>query len=290
MGYRTERIFVLSTILLIGLGLILAVSRGALAGATESNAMLLWTMTIALMLVAAAGTLWLRSGAQLATSSGSTLAAHRTTPKRGLSLPLEATVPALLVGGFTLFIQLFDNGILQTLVLALAALSFGAVYWAQVHTIVVGDRFYGISQAVLNIGSHLCAFLLFATVYGLKMRSLISATAVALITFLLVYELLARDTSWHLAMNLPVEGRRQTVLLLSLVCGLVLGELTWGLNYWAALTTLVGGAFLLVVFYVVYGLVSQYVDHKLNRQTLLEFALVGLGGMTAVFVSAFLVQ
>jgi hypothetical protein len=65
-------------------------------------------------------------------------------------------------------------------------------------------------------------------------------------------------------------------------------ELTWGLNYWAALTTLVGGAFLLVAFYVVYGLTSHYLERNMSRQTALEYGLVGLAGIAAVFVSAFL--
>ncbi len=287
MGYRTERIFILATILLIGLGLTLAISRGAL-GVSSSNALLLWSMTLALVVVAASGSVWLRS-AQLGTasqSSGDT--AHGPTSR--LALPSEAIMPALLVGGFTLFIQLFDNGVLQTLIIVLAALSFGAVYWAQVHSMNIGDRFFSVSQAILSIISHLCAFLLFATIYGLKMRSLISATAVAVATFLLVYELLSRDVAWHRALSLPVEGRRLTVSMLSLVSGLVLGELTWGLNYWAALTTLVGGAFLLVAFYVITGLIVHYVDHKLNRQAILEFGLVGLVGLVAVFASAFFVS
>jgi hypothetical protein len=300
MGYRTERIFVLATILLIGLGLTLAVSRGSVAGAPGSNALLLWTLTIMLVVVAAGGSVWLRSARQLAASASHSPSAPGTSgallggpgPMRQrarVQIPLETVVPALLVGGFTLFIQLFDSGILQTLILILAALSFAAVYWAQVHALDISDRFFSLSQAILNIISHLCAFLLFATIYGLKTRSLISASAVTLATFLLVFEMLSRDVDWHRALELPVEGRRWTVILLSLVCGLVLGELTWGLNYWAALTTLVGGAFLLVAFYVTYGLASHYLDHKLDRQTVLEFALVGIVGVAAVFLSAFLV-
>jgi hypothetical protein len=288
VGYRTERIFVLATLLLIGLGLILAISRGALGVASGTNAGLLWSLTIALAVVAAAGGLWLRSGLGVATAGGTAAVDLASRRRSHFLIPLEAIVPALLVGGFTLFIQIFDTGIIQTLIIALAALSFAAVYWAQVHSLDVRDRYFGLSNTVLNIISHLCAFLLFTTVYGLKTRSLISATTVGIVTFVLIFELLTRDTVWHRAMNLPVEGRRSTITLLSFVCGVVLVELTWGLNYWAALTTLVGGAFLLVAFYVIYGLASHYVDHKLTRQTVVEFGVVGLVGVLAVFVSAFL--
>jgi hypothetical protein len=201
---------------------------------------------------------------------------------------MEAVVPGLLVGGFTLFIQLFESGILQALMLVVAALSFAAMYWAQVHVLEIGDRYYGLAQAILNVLSHLCAFLLFATIYGLKTRSIISASAVGLVTLLLVYELLSRDLAWHRATGPAVQVKQSTIMLLSAVCGLVLGELTWGLNYWAALTTLVGGAFLLVAFYVAFGLLSHYLDKRLNRQSILEFGLVGLAAMLAIFISAFL--
>ena len=176
---------------------------------------------------------------------------------------------------------------MQTVIIALAAVSFAAVYWAQLHSLDFSERFFGLAQTVLNIAGHLCAFLLFATIYGLKARSFVSATCVGLVTFLLIFELLSRDAIWHKAMNADADGRRSTILLLSLVCGLLLAELTWGLNYWAALSTLIGGAFLLVAFYVIYGLVSHYVGHTFNRQTILEYGLVGLIGMAAVFASAF---
>jgi len=295
LGFRADRIFVLTTILTIGLALTLVISRGGLGEVSSANAGLLWTLTIALVVVAAAGSAWVRARPPVIAMSGSGTATvsrgSRPIDKRAsrLAVPGEALVPGLLVGGFTLFIQLFDSGLLQAAMLVLAALSFAAVYWAQVHVMEIGDRYFGLAQAVLNIMSHLCAFLLFSTIYGLKARSILSASAVALVTLLLVYELLSRDVAWHRALGAAVHARQSTIVLLSVVCGVVLGELTWGLNYWAALTTLVGGAFLLVAFYVSLGVLSHYVDNRLNRQSMLEFAIVGLLATLAIFVSAFLI-
>jgi len=275
-------------VLLIGLGLIVSISRGALGAASGASAGLLWSLTVALAVVALAGSLWLRSGAQLAVAGGPANSNGHSVRRSRFFVPFEPAVPALLVVGFTLFIQIFDNGIIQTLIIALAAISFAALYWAQLHSRNVTDRYFGLANTILNVISHLCAFLLFSPIYGLKIRSILSATAVGLVTLVLVFELLSRDAAWHGAMKLPAEGRRSTVLLLSIVSGLVLAEFTWGLNYWAALTTLIGGAFLLVAFYVVYGLISHYVDHKLSRQTILEYSVVGLVGIVAIFASAFL--
>ena len=72
------------------------------------------------------------------------------------------------------------------------------------------------------------------------------------------------------------------------MAALLVGELTWALNYWAALTTLVGGAFLLVTFYVIFGVLSHYVDRSLTRRMMLEFGVVGAVAIIAVFTSAFL--
>jgi hypothetical protein len=288
MTFRTERIFVLSAILLIGLGLVLAISRGALRLSGNASAGLLWSMTVALSIAAAAGHLWLRAGMVPASEGGPASGDDRIARLAVRFLPLGAVLPALLVAGATLFVQIFENGIVQTMIIASAAISLGAIYWAQVHAVDIQDRYFGLAQAILNVSSHLCAFLLFATIYGLKTRALISATAVGLATLLLMLELLSRAVAWHITVQSGAVSKRSTIVLLSLAAGLVMTELTWGLNYWAALTTLVGGAFLLVAFYVVYGLTSHYLERNMSRQTALEYGLVGLAGIAAVFVSAFL--
>jgi MFS family permease len=132
---------------------------------------------------------------------------------------------------------------------AIAILSvhgIAGVLWAQMHGRNTSDRYFAVAQSAMNIIAHLTAFLLFSVIYGLKVRALYSATAVAIVTALLLLELMSRDAAWHEVLHLPVEGHRSTIVLLALVGGLIAGELTWGLNYWAALSTLVGGAFLLV--------------------------------------------
>src|SRR5438105_4804249 len=98
MAYRTERVFVLTAILLVGLGLVLAISRGAVVeGGASQNALLLWIMTFALMLVASAGALWLTAGASTA-SQDSLLRARLWF----LPIPLETVLPGLLAVGFVL--------------------------------------------------------------------------------------------------------------------------------------------------------------------------------------------
>lgn len=286
MGNRTERVFILTAVLIVGLGLMLAVSGGvANAGGTAQNTLLLWVMTVALLLIAATGALWLTQGARAGAGTDGALPATRLW---FLPVPLEAVLPGLTAVGFVLFVQLFEGGVAQVSVLVLAALTFGGLFWAQAHALNTSDPYFGLAQTLLNIAAHVCAFLLFSTIYALKLRSLYSATATGIVTFLLIFELLSRDAAWHSALNQAVEGRRSTIALLSAVSAMLVGELTWALNYWAALTTLVDGAFLLVAFYVIFGMLSHYVDRSLNRRMMLEFGVVGAIAIVAVFASAFL--
>jgi hypothetical protein len=280
---RTERVFILSSLLTLGLGILAALQRGAVS--TPGGAQVDLALGAALVLVAAGGSAWLRAGVR---GGSKTLLAHDYLPL--VRIPVHALLPALLLVGYAIFMQLFSGSWFEVVVIGLAWLSFVAVYWAQAHAADTADRYFALAQTALNVCAHLTAFLLYSTIYGLKVRALYSATAVGVITALLVYEMLRRDTSWHLALGRRVEGRRSTQVILSVASGLVLGQLTWGLNYWAALTTLVGGACLLLALYATYGIVSAYVDQRLTRSTLVEYGSVGALGLLAVFASAFFGQ
>jgi hypothetical protein len=286
MGNRTERIFILTAVLLVGLALLMAVSAvGPGTGETGQNPLTLWAMTGALVLIAATGSLWVTRGVR---SKSDTDEALPPTSLWFLPVPLDAVLPGLTVLGFVLFIQLFEGGAAQIAVLVLAAITLGGLFWAEVHVQRTSDAYFGLAQTVLNVAAHVCAFLLFSTIYALRLRSVYSSTATGLVTFLLIFELLSRDAAWHKALKQPVQGRKSTIALLSLVAALLVGELTWALNYWAALTTLVGGAFLLVTFYIIFGILSHYVDRTLTRRLMLEFGVVGAVAIIAVFTSAFL--
>ena len=282
--YRTERVLILAAVLVVGLGRVLALGRGALSLGTEQSAIFTWLMTASLVLIAGTGARWLRRGMVAARGNISAVPDVRAPL---VPLPMDTVLPATMLVGFVLFVQVFDNGVAQALIIVLAGLSLGAIYWAQAHSFDTEDPYFGLAQSALNVLAHLTAFLFFSVIYGLKTRSIISSTAVGIVAALLIYEMLTRDAAWHQALDLPTAGRRRTLVLLSVVSGLVLAEITSGLSYWAALTMLVGGAMLLVLFYVLQGLVGHYVDRTLTRQVLVEFAVVGTLGTVVVFASAF---
>ncbi len=162
MGYRTERIFVLTAILVVGLALVLAVSRGILGAGGSDAQPLLWIMALALTLVASAGAVWIVEGG---VSPGDRLSLGKLWI---LPVPLETLMPGLLTVGFVLFLLLFESGIAQVVVLALSAASFAAVYWGQAHGSNIKDPLFGLAQTSLNVAAHIGAFLMFSTIYGLK--------------------------------------------------------------------------------------------------------------------------
>ena len=63
----------------------------------------------------------------------------------------------------------------------------------------------------------------------------------------------------------------------ALAIGIILAESTWVLNYWPGRST-VGGALLLLIFYVSIGLTQRSLEGRLTRSALLEYGAVGVLG------------
>jgi hypothetical protein len=115
----------------------------------------------------------------------------------------------------------------------------------------------------LTVLTHASAFFLLTMIYSNKWRSMYSATAIALATMLMLLQLTdGEEIAWL---------RR---LLYALIGGLLIGEMTWVLNYWAA-SGWTGGAMLLVLFYVIASLTVHTIRNNLGRRELIEYLAVG---------------
>jgi hypothetical protein len=117
------------------------------------------------------------------------------------------------------------------------------------------------------------AVLLFTSVYRTRLRSLVTATSVALIAFLLAFSVLH-----HSEQTKRSHGR---TLLYSGIIGLVLGETTWALNYCQA-NALSVGVLLMVLFYVLTGIVREYIRTGIRGQAIVEFLIVAAVGIWIV--------
>ena len=120
----------------------------------------------------------------------------------------------------------------------------------------------------------LLAFGLFSATYYARLRFLYSGTLIGATGALLAYALL----QW-------TPPRRGLVVLSGMV-GLTLAEATWALNYWAA-SFLLGGALLLVIFYVGIGLVQNHLEGTLSKRIFWEYGLLGGGLLAAVVLATF---
>jgi hypothetical protein len=121
-----------------------------------------------------------------------------------------------------------------------------------------------LALSLLTYGVTLAAF---ALIYHSRTRSLVTATATAVVSGLMALSLL-RETDRPL---------RRTALYAGLA-GLVMGQSTWALNYWR-IHALTGGVLLLLFFYVVTGVAQQHLQGSLTRRVLVEFLAVATIGV-----------
>jgi hypothetical protein len=120
----------------------------------------------------------------------------------------------------------------------------------------------------------LLAFSLFSATYYARLRFLYSGALIGATGTLLAYTLL----QW--------SAPRRGLLVLSGMVGLTLAEATWALNYWAA-SFLLGGALLLVIFYVALGLLQNHLEGTLSKRIFWEYGLLGGGLLAAVVIATF---
>ena len=119
---------------------------------------------------------------------------------------------------------------------------------------------------------HLLAFSLYTRIFDYHTRSLLSGTAVLVITTLLAARLF-----W------PQVEKTADAFIYGVTVGVLLGLMTWVLNYWR-LSSLQGGLLLLALFYVVTGIIHQYLSGRFDRQIILEYAGMGVLALVVIFV------
>jgi hypothetical protein len=129
-------------------------------------------------------------------------------------------------------------------------------------------------RQLVSFLTYLAALGLFTLIYQIKERSVIAALSTALVAGLL-----------SLAPLRGAGAPRQRTVLYAVLIGLALGEVTWALNYWVV-KELVGGAVLLLLYYVLVGLIEIVLRGELNRKLLAEYLVVGIVGFLFILSTA----
>jgi hypothetical protein len=199
-------------------------------------------------------------------------------------------LPAALVVGGVLFLQLVSTGPVIVTGLAVFAGLLFTVFWAE-HSIRLGLADRRAAETALTAIGYVAAFVLYTAVYQSKARSLISAPAIIAITLLLAgrqfrlaQEAMEPEAPTPRRSFLPAWPR---TLLYAVVVALAAGEITWALNYWP-LNGLFGGAFLLSAFYFLVGVLSHYLQNRLTSRLVLEYGSVAAAGILVISIAGLL--
>ena len=174
-------------------------------------------------------------------------------------------LPAFSVITSFTFFRLFNSG-LQMLAFVLALIATGVLLLASlVAQHYSMDRQPEVRQVALMVLQGLAllmAFGLFSAIYYARMRTLYAAVLVGSSGALLAYA------------QLQWSQVRTNLGLLSLTVGFVLIQALWALNYWSA-PFLLGGAMLLVIFYVITGMLQIALSESKSRRGYWEYAVIG---------------
>lgn len=117
-------------------------------------------------------------------------------------------------------------------------------------------------RALLSLVSLSVGLYLLTTIYGTRARSLVTATAAAVLAASLAIDILQYEAvgEWRL-------------LRAAAVIGLVVGECAWALNYWRAVP-LRAGFLLLIAIYILVGVTRRAFQRSLTPGALVEHGIV----------------
>ncbi len=130
-----------------------------------------------------------------------------------------------------------------------------------------------VARTSLTVVTYVIGFISLAMIYINKYRSVFSASAVAIIAFFLLLQM--------------TDGEHALLLrrvVYAVVGALVVGQVTWVINYWSA-TGWTGGAFLLAVFYLVAGMSGAQLRDRVHLFDVVEFGGVALTAIVIVSVA-----
>ncbi len=156
------------------------------------------------------------------------------------------------------------SSLVQVVALLVSGGLLAAAYNGLYATIEPGRPGFRRARLWLDAMAYGSALLLFLFVYQTRARSLVSGSLVAVTAMLLAVEIL-RTTIDRPGLALTYGG----------IIGLILGQVTWALNYWV-LPGLTGGLLLLLIFYLLVGIAQQGLQDRLTPRVLMEFGIFAL--------------
>lgn len=189
-------------------------------------------------------------------------------------------MPIALTVAFYLFYFLFP-------VRWLTRLPFIIIYGISIYAVLLCSNIFNVGvekslqlyRAAFSVNFFfqlLVAFLFFNTILSFKLNFLVNSLIVAVLSFLLAIHLI-----WTLKLDLKLE---RYIFLFAFFIALLLGELTSVLSF-IPLKPIIFSLFLSATYYSLAGLIYNYVDQRLFKETIREFVTVWVVVLVIVFLS-----
>ncbi len=182
-------------------------------------------------------------------------------------------VPVLLTLSLGLFLEEVADGYWSVPAGLAAAVPFAIVLQAEYNSVDRRQHAYGGARLTLNVATYVIAFLFYATIYDFDLSLAAVTFASGVVSILLAIEILREE-----ALETP------RTLLYALAIGLLLSEAALAMHF-LPLEGALAAVFLLLAFYLVTGLMHNYLGNSLTFRTAGEFASIALLGLFIVVIS-----
>jgi hypothetical protein len=236
--------------------------------ATETTGWLYWSVSVFIIIGAGLG-------AQYAERVAASAAAAVGQSRQQSILPTAWAVPAVSTFGALLLIATYHNSWMLLLGPLIAFLGTAGALFSRDLLDDAGEAAHRLATTVHTTVIHAAAFLALGTIYLNKFPDWLGALLAGVVAAALVLEMLERATILP-----PVH------LLYALMTGLILWQATLAVNWWPT-HGWIGGAVLLVVFYVTGGsLLTRARHHRFRPRDMLEYGLVGLVAITFLAITS----
>lgn len=182
-------------------------------------------------------------------------------------------VPVLFTLSVGIFLEEVASGYWTLGVGLGSAIPFWAILRAEYESIDRESESFQGTRLVLNGATYLIAFLFFATIYDFELSLFTASFAAGIVSVLLAIEVLREE---------GLDTFR--TILYAVASGLLMAEAAWTTHF-LPLEASAAAVFLLLAFYLMTGLMHNYLGNRLNLKTAAEFSVVAACGIVIITVS-----
>ncbi|MEO8456572.1 MAG: hypothetical protein ABI559_02050 [Chloroflexota bacterium] len=182
-------------------------------------------------------------------------------------------VPVLFTLSVGVFLKEVAGGYWTSVAGVASIVPFWAILRAEYESVDNDSPHFQATRLILNGATYVIAFLFFATIYDFDLNTFTAAFAAGIVSVLLAIEVLREEA---------MDSTR--TILYSLAIGLLLGEAAW-VAHFLPLDESAAAVFLLLAFYLMTGLMHNYLARRLDLKTASEFSAVALAGVVIIALS-----